>query len=51
MPIITYGKKFSQGSNTLLPISVYINHAVADGYHTCKLINDIQDIFYNLDWI
>lgn len=51
MPIITYGKKFPQDSNTLLPISVYVNHAVADGYHTCKLINDIQDIFYNLDWI
>lgn len=34
------------------PLSVFVNHAVADGYHTCKLVNDIQDIANNIkDWI
>ena len=40
-PIITWGK-FDNDYN--LPFTVQINHAVADGYHTCKLINDIQSM-------
>ena len=27
-----------------IPVSVFVSHAVADGYHTCKLINDMQEI-------
>lgn len=30
--------------HVLLSVSVFVSHAVADGYHTCKLINDIQEI-------
>lgn len=28
----------------MIPVSVFVSHAVADGYHTCKLINDMQEI-------
>ncbi|WP_062180676.1 CatA-like O-acetyltransferase [Dysgonomonas macrotermitis] len=41
-PFIRFGKYFEQDGRILLPLAVFINHAVADGYHTCKLINDIQ---------
>lgn len=43
-PIITFGKYEEENGKILLPFSVYVNHAIADGYHTSKLINDIQAI-------
>lgn len=43
-PIITFGKYEEQNGKILLPFSVYVNHSVADGYHTAKLVNDIQAI-------
>ena len=33
----------------LLPLAVSVHHAVADGYHTCKLINDIEAAAARLD--
>lgn len=42
-PIVRFGKYFEQGNQVLLPLSLYIHHAVADGYHSSKLINDLQD--------
>ncbi|WP_306350892.1 CatA-like O-acetyltransferase [Flavobacterium sp. '19STA2R22 D10 B1'] len=51
-PIIRFGKFYTENNKVLLPISVFANHAVADGYHTCKLINDMQDYAFNaLNWI
>ena len=42
-PVITFGKYKSSGEKWLLPFSIFVNHAAADGYHTSKLINDIQE--------
>ncbi|MBB5638101.1 chloramphenicol O-acetyltransferase type A [Pedobacter cryoconitis] len=42
-PIIRFGKYFTENGKTQIPVSVFVNHAIADGYHTCKLVNDIQD--------
>lgn len=47
-PLIKFGKYFENDNRIMLPISVFVNHAVADGYHTCKLINDIQEIAQNI---
>lgn len=41
-PIIRFGKYYTENAKTLLPLTVFVHHAVADGYHTCELINDIQ---------
>ena len=41
-PIVTFGKYFKRHKKTLIPFSILVNHAAADGYHTSKLINDIQ---------
>ena len=43
-PLIKFGKYFGESGKVLLPVSVFVSHAVADGYHTCKLINDMQEI-------
>jgi chloramphenicol O-acetyltransferase type A len=38
------GKYFEQNGEILLPFSVYVQHLVADGYHTSLLINTVQEI-------
>lgn len=43
LPILLFGKYFEQNGRILLPFSISVNHAAADGYHSAKLINDIQD--------
>lgn len=51
-PVIAFGKYFKRDEMTIIPISVFVNHAVADGYHTCKLINDIQSIINDVEnWL
>ena len=51
-PVIAFGKYFKCDEMTMIPISVFVNHAVADGYHTCKLINDIQSIVNDIEnWV
>ncbi|OOM15779.1 chloramphenicol acetyltransferase [Clostridium saccharobutylicum] len=42
MPIITYGKYHEENGKWIMPFTVTISHAVADGYHVSKLINSIQ---------
>lgn len=46
-PIFTIGKYFSQGGETLLPLSVQVHHAVADGFHTARLLNDCANLMQN----
>lgn len=43
-PSVTFGKYFSMDNKILLPASVFVSRAVADGYRTCKLIDDIQEM-------
>ena len=43
-PIIRFGKYYQDQGKTLIPLSVYVNHAIADGYHTSLFLNDIQAI-------
>lgn len=51
-PLIRFGKYYKEQDKILIPLAVFVNHAIADGYHTSKLINDIQDFVTNVkDWI
>lgn len=43
-PLIKFGKYFEANGRIQIPVSVFVSHAVADGYHTCKLMNDMQEI-------
>lgn len=42
LPIILFGKYFVQNGRILLPFSISVNHAAADGWHSAKFLNDIQ---------
>ena len=43
-PMIRFGKYYNREDKMLLPFSIFVNHAIADGYHTSKLINEIEDL-------
>ncbi|MBB1139102.1 chloramphenicol acetyltransferase [Myroides sp. WP-1] len=43
-PIIRFGKFYQEQEKTLIPLSIYVNHAIADGYHTSEFLNDLQYI-------
>ncbi|WP_411680919.1 CatA-like O-acetyltransferase [Clostridium thailandense] len=51
MPIITYGKYNEENGKWIMPFTVTISHAVADGYHVSKLINSIQMTIDKFDMI
>lgn len=51
-PLIRFGKYFEEHNKVLIPFAVFVSHAVADGYHTSKLINEIQEfVSFPENWI
>ena len=42
-PIITWGKYEKEGKKINIPLTIQINHAVADGYHVGLFFNRIQE--------
>ena len=48
LPIFTYGKYFKDGNRYLIPLSVQVHHAVCDGFHVSRLINEIQQECSNM---
>ncbi len=51
-PIIRFGKFYQDQERVLIPLSVYVNHAIADGYHTSMFLNDIQQLADHVeDWL
>ena len=43
-PLIKFGRYETRGEKIVIPVSVSVSHAVADGYHTCRLINEMQEM-------
>lgn len=43
-PIFTFGKYFEQDGKTLLPLSVQVHHAVCDGFHASRFIDEFQKL-------
>ncbi len=42
-PIFTMGKFVEQNGSVLLPISIRVHHAVCDGFHTARFLNELQE--------
>lgn len=43
LPIITWGQYFRQQDRTLLPVSLQIHHAAADGYHVSLFYEKLRE--------
>ena len=48
-PMVVWGKYFEQGDKILMPLTLQIHHAVADGYHCSLFYKDIEDIINTLE--
>ena len=50
LPIFTIGRYYqedncNQGSSrTLLPLAIQVHHAVCDGFHVCRFVNELQEM-------
>lgn len=47
-PMFTLGKYYQQDGKVLLPFSVQVHHAVCDGFHVARLINELQERIDNI---
>ena len=47
LPIFTIGKFYKENGNYLLPFSIQVHHAVCDGFHVCRFVNELQELLSN----
>jgi chloramphenicol O-acetyltransferase type A len=45
IPKITIGKYYKKGERRMIPVSVHVNHAVADGLHLGEFFETLQKLF------
>lgn len=43
-PIFTMGKYYKENDKILLPLAIQVHHAVCDGFHICRFINELQEL-------
>jgi len=51
LPIFTMGKFEVANSHCLLPLSVQVHHAVCDGFHLSRFINELQYMINHFSFI
>lgn len=48
LPIFTFGKYQQDNGKYYIPLSVQVHHAVCDGFHTSRFINELQELIDTL---
>lgn len=43
LPIFTLGKYTHDGEKTVLPLAIQVHHAVCDGFHLARFVNELQE--------
>lgn len=43
-PIVTWGKFFKEDEKIIMPLTIQVHHAVADGYHCSLFFSDVNEI-------
>lgn len=52
LPIFTLGKYVERDGQVMLPFAVQIHHASADGFHSARFINELQEVFdASVNWL
>ena len=44
IPIFTMGKYYQENGRTILPLAIQVHHAVCDGFHICRFVNELQEL-------
>ena len=50
-PIFTLGRHHERDGRVLLPLAVQVHHAAADGFHTARLVQEVQSLLSAPDWV
>ncbi len=48
LPIFTMGKYYEENGKTILPFALQVHHAVCDGFHTCRFVNELQALLNSI---
>ena len=51
LPIFTLGRYLERDGRTLLPLAVQIHPSAADGFHTARLVRDLEELFADPSWV
>lgn len=44
LPIFTMGKYYEENGKVILPLAIQVHHAVCDGFHVCRFVNELQEL-------
>lgn len=44
LPIFTMGRFYEENGRILMPFAVQVHHAVCDGFHLCRFVNEVQEL-------
>lgn len=44
IPIFTIGKYYEENGRYMMPLAIQVHHAVCDGFHICRFINELQEL-------
>lgn len=47
-PVVTWGKYELENERLIMPLTMNIHHAVADGFHLSRFFNEVQELINNL---
>jgi chloramphenicol O-acetyltransferase type A len=50
-PIFTLGRYTERDGRVLLPLAVQVHHAAADGFHSARLVNELQAVVADTTWL
>lgn len=42
LPMFTIGKYYEENERTMLPLAIQVHHAVCDGFHVCRFVQELQ---------
>lgn len=48
-PVVTWGKYEMENGQLIMPLTMNIHHAVADGFHLSRFFNEVQDMIDHLE--
>ena len=51
LPIVTLGRYREIQGRTTMPLAIQIHHAAADGFHTARLVQELQELFSDPSWL
>lgn len=43
-PIFAMGRYYQKAGRTLIPLAIQVHHAVCDGFHVCRFIDELQEL-------